>query len=63
MSNREAFLKKRLPDYGLIDYLHSSEIENKKIYQMGNGALLTYVRNNRIIGDAVRYCRLHVFLQ
>ena len=51
VSNREAFLKKRLPDYGLIDYLHSSEIENKKIYQMGNGALLTYVRNNRIIGD------------
>lgn len=52
ISNREAFLKKRLPDYGLIDYLRNSEIENRKIYHMGNGALLAYVRNNRIIGDA-----------
>ena len=51
VSNREAFLKKRLPDYGLIGYLRSSEIEDEKIYQMGNEALLTYVRNNRVIGD------------
>ena len=52
VSGREAFLKKRLPDYGLIDYLRSSEIENRKIYHLGNGALHTYVRNNRVIGDA-----------
>ena len=51
VSNREAFLRKRLPEYGLIDYLHNSEIKDKNIYQIQTGALLTYIRNNRILGD------------
>ena len=48
---REAFLEKRLAEYGLIDYLRNSNVENKVIYQIDTGALLTYVRNNRVIGD------------
>ena len=49
--NRETFLKKNLAEYGLIDYLRNSGIEDKVIYQFDTGALLTYVRNNRVIGD------------
>ena len=49
--NRETFLEKRLAEYGLIDYLRNSDIEGKIIYQIDTGALLTYVRNNRVIGD------------
>lgn len=37
--NREAFLKSRLPGYGLINYLRLSNIEDKVIYQIAVGAL------------------------
>ena len=49
--DREAFLAKRIQEYGLIQHLRNTGMENERIYQMGTGALLTYVRNNRVIGD------------
>ena len=52
MSNRESFLQKKISEYGLIDHLRTSDIEGRKIYQVDVGALLTYVRNNRVIGDS-----------
>lgn len=49
--NREVFLRKQLPEYDLVDYLRKSDIRSKKIYHIKTGALLTYIRNNRILGD------------
>ena len=51
VADREAFLARRIQEYGLIQHLRSTGMENERIYQMGAGALLTYVRNNRVIGD------------
>ncbi len=51
VSNREAFLQRTISEYGLINHLRASDIEGGKIYQIDVGALLTYVRNNRVIGD------------
>ena len=51
VADREAFLARRIQEYGLIQHLRSTGMENERIHQMGAGALLTYVRNNRVIGD------------
>ena len=51
VAEREAFLAKRIQEYGLIEHLRRVGMENQDIYQMNAGAMLTYVRNNRIIGD------------
>ena len=53
VAEREAFLAESLREYGLVQHLRSAGVENQRIYQMGDGALLTYVRNNRVVGD---YC-------
>ena len=51
VADREAFLAKNLQEYGLVRHLRSAGVENQGIYQLGAGALLTYVRNNRVVGD------------
>ena len=51
VAEREAFLAKRIREYGVIQHLLSTGVKNEHIYQMNAGALLTYLRNNRVIGD------------
>ena len=51
IENRETFLRLRIEEYGLVEYLRSSNIEGKGIYQILAGSLLSYIRNNRVIGD------------
>ena len=51
VAEREEFLAKRIREYGVIQHLLSTGVKNERIYQMNAGALLTYLRNNRVIGD------------
>ena len=51
ITNRETFLRLRIEEYGLVEYLRHSNIEGKGIYQILAGSLLSYIRNNRVIGD------------
>ena len=51
VADREAFLAKSVQEYGLIKHLRSVGMQDERIYQMWSGALLTYVRTNRVIGD------------
>ena len=48
---REAYLEGKVPEYGLVQHLRRSGVKGQRIYQMGAGALLTYTRDNRVMGD------------
>ena len=50
-AGREAYLEKKIPEYGLVKHLRRSGIEGERIYQLEAGALLTYTRDNRVLGD------------
>lgn len=62
VTEREAFLAKSIKEYGLIEHLRRVGMENQGIYQMNAGALLTYVRNNRVIGDYSGISSYHYFV-
>ena len=49
--NRDHFLRERVPVYGVVEHLRRSGVRDEVIYAFPPGALLTYVRKNRIVGD------------
>lgn len=49
--NRERYLRNMIPVYGVAEHLRRSEVRNEVILVFPPGALHTYVRNNRIVGD------------
>ena len=49
--NREAYLERKVPEYGLVKHLRRSGVKGERIYQLGAGALLTYARDSRVLGD------------
>ena len=51
VAGREAYLERKVPEYGLVKHLRRSGTEGERIYQLGAGALLTYARSNRVLGD------------
>ena len=51
IENRESFLRLRVEEYGLVEYLRGSNIREKWIYQILAGSLLSYIRDNRVVGD------------
>ena len=51
IENRETFLRLRIEEYGLVEYLRGSNIRERGIYQIVAGSLLSYIRDNRVIGD------------
>ena len=55
-------MAKSIKEYGLIEHLRRVGMENQGIYQMNAGALLTYVRNNRVIGDYKGISSYHYFV-
>lgn len=48
---RERYLRNVIPVYGVAEHLRRSGIRDEAILVFPPGALLTYVRNNRIVGD------------
>ena len=51
VESRESYLAGKVPEYGLVQHLRGSGVEGERIYQLEAGALLTYARNNRVLGD------------
>ena len=49
--HRDRYLRKRLPVYGVVEHLRQSKVRDEVIFVFPPGALLSYVRDNRIIGD------------
>jgi len=48
---REQYLKRTIREYGVIQHIRQSGYEGQRIYQISAGALLSYLRNNRVLGD------------
>lgn len=51
VEGREEYLEKKVSEYGLVKHLRRSGIQGERIYQLEAGALLTYARDNRVLGD------------
>ena len=49
--NRERYLRNMVPVYGVAEHLRRSGVQDAVIFVFPPNALLTYVRNNRIVGD------------
>ena len=48
---REQFLKRTIREYGVIQHIRRSGYEGQRIYQIESGTLLSYLRDNRVLGD------------
>ena len=48
---REKFLERTIREYGVIQHIRRSGYEGQRIYQIQSGALLSYLRDNRVLGD------------
>ena len=49
--HRDHFLRERVPVYGVVEHLRRSGARDEVIFAFPPGALLSYVRMNRIVGD------------
>ena len=49
--HRDRFLRTRIPMYGVVEYLRRAGIRDEVIFAFPPGALLSYARGNRVVGD------------
>ena len=49
--HRDRFLRERLPVYGVVEHLRNSGARGEVILVVPSGALHSYVRMNRVVGD------------
>ena len=49
--NRERYLRNMLPVYGVAEHLRRARVRGEVILVFPPGPLLTYVRDNRVVGD------------
>ena len=49
--HRDRFLRDRLPVYGVTEHLRRAGVQDEVIFAFPPGALLTYARENRVVGD------------
>ena len=49
--HRDRFLRKRIPVYGVAEHLHRAGAQDEVIFAFPPGALFSYARGNRVVGD------------
>ena len=49
--HRDRFLRKNVPIYGVAEYLRRTGVQDEVIFVFPPGALFSYARKNRIVGD------------
>ena len=49
--HRDRFLRKNVPIYGVAEYLRRTGVQDEVIFVHPSGALFSYARKNRIVGD------------
>jgi len=51
VEQREEYLRNALDEYGVIEFFNTQNMQGARIFQIRGGALLSYVRKNKVVGD------------